>query len=366
VVDRDGPRARVTALGELLAARIAAAGPIGVDVYMGACLGDPQHGYYRTKAGIGATGDFTTAPEISQIFGELIGLWLADRWQASGSPTVFELVELGPGRGVLMQDALRAACQALPAFAAAARLHLVDISLLLRDEQRRRLGIHNPVFRESLFDVPNEAPLFLVANEFFDALPVRQFVRRGAIWRERVVDRSGGAFRFADGASIDFARNAAPDGAIVETCPLGEDIAREIARRIRRHGGAALTIDYGTAVSGWGDTLQAVRRHQPCSIFEYPGECDLTAHVDFPALAAAAQAEGAACHGIVGQGAFLARLGLPLRLERLLRANPHQHDLVAASRRLLDPLEMGTLFKVMAITRKSQPVPPGFTAALEI
>jgi NADH dehydrogenase [ubiquinone] 1 alpha subcomplex assembly factor 7 len=366
VVDGNGPRARVTALGELLAARIAAAGPIGVDAYMGACLGDPQHGYYRTKAGIGAAGDFTTAPEISQIFGELIGLWLADRWQAAGSPAFFELVELGPGRGVLMQDALRAAGQALPAFVAAARLNLVDISAPLRDEQIKRLAVHNPVFRESLLDVPNEAPLFLVANEFFDALPVRQFVRRGAIWRERMVDCSGGGFGFADGERIDFAREAAPDGAIVETCPLGEGIAREIARRVCRHGGAALVIDYGTAVSGWGDTLQAVRQHKRAGIFDEPGACDLTAHVDFPALATAAQGEGAACHGIVTQGAFLARLGLPLRLERLLRANPHQRDLVAASRRLLDPGEMGTLFKAMAITAKSQPVPPGFTAEFEI
>jgi len=365
VADPGGARARVTALGRALAARIAADGPIGVDAYMAACLGDPEHGYYRTKSGIGAAGDFTTAPEISQIFGELIGLWLADRWQAAGSPAIFDLVELGPGRGVLMQDALRAAAKTLPAFVGAARLHLVDISAPLRAEQRRRLGRYNPVFCESLAEIRSDAPLFLVANEFFDALPARQFVRRGDAWRERLVGRHDGALRFVDGPAVDFRRQDAPDGAVVETSPVGEAIARDIAGRIVRQGGAALAIDYGTAVSGWGDTLQAVRAHKRANVFDDPGECDLTVHVDFPALAAAARSEGASCTGIVGQGAFLARLGLPVRLGQLVRANPGAGEIVAASRRLLDPGEMGTLFKAMAIGQKSHGLPPGFTDEFE-
>lgn len=356
----------MTPLGQALAKRIAADGPIGVDAYMAACLADPDHGYYRTKAGVGAAGDFTTAPEISQIFGELIGLWLAERWQAAGAPAVFDLVELGPGRGVLMQDALRAAAKAVPAFVAAARLHLVDISAPLRAEQRNRLGGYKPIFCESLFDIRSDAPLFLVANEFFDALPARQFVRRGDVWHERLVDWRAGKFRFVDGPVVEFARDGAPDGAVVETSPAGEATMREIAKRIFRQGGAALAIDYGTAVSGWGDTLQAVRRHARADAFDDPGECDLTVHVDFPALAAAALGAGASCTGIVGQGAFLARLGLPLRLAQLVRANPGASDIVAASRRLLDPGEMGTLFKAMAIGQRSHALPPGFTAFHEV
>ncbi len=370
MADRDGAQPRVTALARKLGARIAASGPLPVDAYMAACLADEEFGYYRSATAIGAAGDFTTAPEIAQVFGELVGLWLADQWQAQGAPQRFNLVELGPGRGVLMQDALRAAGQALPAFAAAARLHLVDISVPMREEQRRRLAAHAPTWHAELADVPNDAPLFAVANEFFDALPVRQHVRRGLAWHERRVGLHEGRLGFVEGEAVpvDFARAEAPEGAVVETCPAGEAIAQELGARIAELGGAALAIDYGTAVSGWGDTLQALRKHKPVDVFEAPGECDLTAHVDFPALMAAARKGGAASYGIVGQGAFLTRLGLPVRLGRLLRsAAPRQaRDLAKASQRLLDPREMGTLFKVVCIVPAGSAPPPGFVSELEI
>lgn len=370
MADRNGAQPRVTALARKLAARIAACGPLPVDAYMAACLADEEFGYYRRTNAIGAAGDFTTAPEISQVFGELVGLWLADQWQAQGAPTRFNLVELGPGRGVLMQDALRAAGQALPAFLAAARLHLVDISVPMRDEQRRRLGAYAPNWHADLADVPNDAPIFVVANEFFDALPVRQHVRRGAAWHERRVGLPDGRLGFVDGdaVEVDFTRPQAPDGAIVETCPAGEKIGCALGARIAEQGGAALAIDYGTSVSGWGDTLQALRKHKPIDVFEAPGECDLTAHVDFPVLMAAARKGGAASFGIVGQGAFLTRLGLPVRLGRLLKSAAPRlaRELAQASQRLLDPREMGTLFKVVSIVPAGSVPPPGFAAGLEI
>jgi NADH dehydrogenase [ubiquinone] 1 alpha subcomplex assembly factor 7 len=355
-------------LGDRLAARIAATGPIGVDDFMHTCLADPEYGYYRTRMAVGAAGDFTTAPEISQIFGELIGLWLADRWQAAGSPAAFRLVELGPGRGVLMQDALRAAGTALPGFVAAAKLGLVEISETMRAAQRERLGGYAPSFAASLDDVPDDAPLFLVANEFFDALPVRQCVKRGAVWCERRVDFRDGGFAFVDGPACPAppGRDAAPDGVVVETCPLGEAIAGAIAARIAARGGAALIVDYGTAVPGWGDTLQAVRKHAKVPAFDRPGESDLTAHVDFPALLAAAERNGAAAHGVATQAALLTRLGLPVRLGRLMRAAPTRAKALAeASRRLLDPGEMGTLFKAIAIVPRDAPPPPGFLPVRE-
>ncbi len=337
--------------------------------YMQACLADPEHGYYRDGVPLGAAGDFTTAPEISQAFGEMLGLWLAERWQALGAPARLHLVELGPGRGTLMDDALRATARALPAFAAAARLHLVEISRTLRAVQGERLARATPVFHASFDDVPDDAPLFLVANEFFDALPVRQFVRRGPAWRERVIVHEAGTFAFADGqlvaapplSAVQIAD--APDGAVVEACPAALEIAAAIARRLVRTGGAALFVDYGTDRSGWGDTLQAVRRHAKAGVFDTPGECDLTAHVDFPRLADAARAAGAAAFGPVGQGDFLRRIGIHARLAVLARgADPRTaRNIADASRRLLDEREMGTLFKVVALQApEAAGAPPGF------
>ena len=355
-------------LGRRLAARITTDGPITVHDFMQTCLADPAHGYYRAGDRLGAAGDFTTAPEISQAFGEMIGLWLAERWQAAGSPSRVALVEFGPGRGVLMDDALRAIGKALPGFASAATLHLVEISRTLRDVQARRLARAAPVFHDALDTVPEDVPLFAIGNEFFDALPVRQLVRKGVRWYERVVALESGAFAFAEGTEIacpplsDAQLADAPDGAVVEVCPAALDIAARVAVRIRRSGGAALFVDYGTARSGWGDTLQAVRRHEKVPVFGEPGESDLTAHVDFPRLVDVARKAGAAAFGPVGQGDFLRRIGIHARLAKLAHgADPEAaRNLSLASRRLLADDEMGTLFKVVAFQPTAAGAPPGF------
>ncbi|MBI3505310.1 MAG: SAM-dependent methyltransferase [Proteobacteria bacterium] len=336
---------------------------------METCLADPEHGYYREGNRLGAAGDFTTAPEISQVYGEMIGLWLAERWQAAGAPPGVALVEFGPGRGVLMDDALRAIAKVLPGFAAAASLHLVEISRTLRAAQGARLGRAAPVFHDTLDTVPDDIPLFAVGNEFLDALPVRQFVRRGSSWRERVVALDGKAFVFAEGAAVaepplsDRQKEDAPDGAIVEACPAALDLAQRLAARIKHTGGAALFVDYGTARSGWGDTLQAVRRHEKVAVFDAPGECDLTAHVDFPRIVDVARVAGAAAFGPVGQGDFLRRIGIHARLATLVRAaDPDTaRRLAAATRRLLADDEMGTLFKAVAFQPTAAGAsPPGF------
>jgi NADH dehydrogenase [ubiquinone] 1 alpha subcomplex assembly factor 7 len=358
----------VNGLAAKLAARIAAHGPLVVHDWMDACLADPEHGYYRHGARLGAAGDFTTAPEISQVFGELVGLWLAERWQAAGAPQRCLLVEPGPGRGTLMDDALRAIARAAPGFAAAAELHLVEISATLRAAQAAKLARANPVFHEVFETLPDGVPLFLVANEFFDALPVRQFVRRGAAWRERAVDCVDGAFAFVDGPVVADPPLAqaqladAPDGAVAEACPAALDVAARIGARIARDGGAAIAVDYGTHRSGWGDTLQALRAHAKASPLGTPGECDLTAHVDFPRLAHAARGAGAAAFGPVPQGDLLRRLGAHARFAALARGadGARAAALVAAARRLLDDGEMGTLFKAVAFQRAGAPPPPGF------
>ncbi len=356
-------------LSALLRRRIQAAGPITVGDYMAEALGHPEHGYYRTRDPLGAAGDFITAPEVSQMFGELVGLWCAEMWRASGAPDPVLLVELGPGRGTLMADALRAARMA-PEFTRALSVNLVETSPVLRERQRETLAGQEAAWRDSIDDVPG-GPLLLVANEFFDALPVRQFERTKAGWRERMVGLDGERFcvALAPGESAAAAlipeavRKAARQGDVAEIRPAVLAVVRTIGERIARFGGAALIVDYGHAAPAVGDTLQAVRNHESCDWLVDPGEADLTAHVDFAILARAAREAGAAAHGPVPQGAFLTALGLPVRADRLRReATPAQaRDIEAACRRLIDPAEMGTLFKVLALTPTDAPPPPGFT-----
>ena len=345
-----------SALERELVATIRSTGPIPLHRYMEIALQHPEHGYYRRGDPLGGAGDFTTSPEISQIFGELIGLWLVDRWEAASRPDPAILVELGPGRGTLMADALRAAALA-PDFLKAARLHLVESSATLRAMQARKL---DAVWHERLADVP-QGPTLLVANEFFDALPIHQFVREADGWSERHVglDDTGGLALLSGPAGPETALipnvlEDVPTGAVVELCPTGLAIVSDIARRIAGHGGAALIVDYGYARSAPGESLQAVRRHQPVGILDRPGESDLTAHVNFEHLRTVARARGADTAGPVGQGAFLAALGIRLRaamLER--RAMPAQRkDIRAAVRRLVEPDMMGELFKVMAVVPK--------------
>jgi NADH dehydrogenase [ubiquinone] 1 alpha subcomplex assembly factor 7 len=350
-----------------IARRIGAEGPLSVAAFMAMALHDPQHGYYATCGPIGRDGDFITAPEISQIFGELIGLWCADLWQRSGAPDPVNLVELGPGRGTLMQDLLRAAA-GVPAFHRAMRLHLVEASPLLRAEQQRRLAGSDPCFVASLDEIP-AGPLFVVANEFLDALPVRQFVRGRADWAERLVGFDGQRLVFVAGPESPTATllvsppmRDAPPGTIVEIGTAAASLAGVVAERLRRDPGAALFVDYGYADGGSGSTLAGLRAHQPVSALEMPGETDLSAHVDFEAVAVAARAAGAQVYGPIEQGCFLAMLGAGARLQRLTEhATAAQREaLEAGLKRLIDPAQMGTLFKALAIVSPGSPAPAGF------
>ena len=334
-----------------------------VAAFMEEALFHPRFGYYATRDPLGARGDFVTAPEVSQTFGELIGLWCADLWRRIGAPGELRLVELGPGRGTMMADALRAA-RLVPGFGAAARLHLVERGALLRAAQDRALGQFAPQWHDDLDDVP-DGPMILLANEFLDALPVRQFVRQDGAWHERLVglDRAG-ALRFvldAAPATVE-APKGAGDGAVREIRPAATALARTIAARLRRAGGAALVIDYGYAPSACGDTLQAMRRHRRHDVLSHPGEADLTAQVDFAAVADAAAAAGARAWGPVPQGAFLLSLGLEARAEKLIAQASDEAALLVRSgcRRLVDPAEMGTLFKALALTPADGAAPAGF------
>ncbi len=362
-------RAVLNRLAERLARRIRAAGPITVADYMAAALGDPEDGYYRQAEPLGQAGDFTTAPEISQVFGELIGAWLADCWEKTGRADPVQLIELGPGRGTLMADALRATAR-VPGWHAALRLHLVEINPRFRQAQAERLARFRPQWHESLATVP-DGPLLLVANEFFDALPVRQLVREAGAWRERLIDWSEpDGFRFVTartpsplGMLIPDAVRDAADGAVYELSPASLGVAAELARRIGSQGCAALVIDYGRAVSVPEPSLQAVRAHRMVDVLDEPGRADLSAHVDFAMLARAARDAGAATQGPVAQGEFLARMGLALRVERLKRAASADQvrALDDAVARLAGATAMGELFKVLAITEPGLS-PSGFAA----
>ena len=350
----------MTALAEILKARIAATGPITVAQYMAECLLHPQHGYYTTRPPFGAEGDFTTAPEISQMFGELLGLCLAQHWLDLGCPAPFTLAELGPGRGTLMADVLRAT-RGVPGFHAAARVVLVEASPRLRAVQAATLAPHAPLWLDDAGELP-EQPLFLLANEFFDALPIHQYQRDARGWCERLVGLRDGALCF--GLSEPMPRpdlTAAfpddPPGTVVETCPEAQRQLGSIARRLQHHGGLALILDYG----GWrskGDTLQALKHHAFADPLAEPGLADLTAHVDFAALAAAA----GLAHRYTTQGRLLVALGIEARAVRLAQgltgAALATH--LAATRRLTDPAEMGELFKALAIFPAIAPPPPGF------
>ena len=354
-------------LHEDILREIGAHGPISVARYMALALGHPTHGYYMTRDPLGAAGDFTTAPEISQMFGELLGLWAAARWRAMGSPDPVTLVELGPGRGTLMADAWRA-LQGMPDMAAASRIVLVETSPALRAAQAKTLA-HAPVVWADSVDAVPPGPSIVLANEFLDALPVHQFVAVGGAWRERLVDATAeGALRFVASPAPTPATawlpeavkaSSPPDGTIAEASPAGHAVVRTVAERIAGAGGAALFVDYGPARSAPGDSLQAVRGHDHVDVFDGPGTADLTCHVDFASLATTAIDAGAAAHGPVEQGAFLRALGIEIRAQALAaKATAAQRRaLDAALHRLCGADQMGQLFKALAITPRG-PVPP--------
>ena len=348
-------------LAERLRRRIETLGPIDLGEYMQAALADPDSGYYATRDPLGAAGDFTTAPEISQMFGELVGLWAAAVWQQMRAPDPVLLVELGPGRGTMMADALRAAAT-MPAFRRALRLHLVEASPTLEARQRQSLSGTEAGWHRSLASLP-DGPIIVLANEFVDALPIRQLELTASGWRERLVDCDGeGGFRFllaesALAALVPGTLAATTPGAIAELSPARLALADALGRRIRQSGGAALIIDYGYEVSAVGDTLQALKGHRPHPPLQAPGTADLTAHVDFAAFAEAARQAGADVHGPVEQGAWLQRLGIAERARRLAQKRP---AVMTDLHRLIDAGEMGTLFKALALAPPGQATPPGF------
>ena len=351
----------MTPLARLLVERIREGGPITVADYMADCLLHPVHGYYTTRDPFGVAGDFTTAPEISQMFGELVGLALAQAWLDQGAPAPFTLAELGPGRGTLMADVLRAT-RGVPGFHAAAQVVLVEASPVLRQAQQATAGrAHDHGLRWiTAADGLPAQPLFLIANEFFDALPIHQYQCVNGRWHERLVGLKDGALAFglAERGLPTLGTPAArqrDEGLIVEEHRAGGFVIKALAHRLHHHGGLALIIDYG----GWrsrGDTLQALRAHAFDDPLAHPGEADLTAHVDFEALAWGQP------HNYTTQGEFLLRLGIGARAARLAQrlqgAALESH--LAALRRLTDPAEMGSLFKVLALTGPDAPLPPGF------
>ncbi len=351
----------MTPIEALLRRQIEATGPVTLAEYMALCLSHPEHGYYTTQDPLGKAGDFVTSPEISQMFGELLGLALAQAWVEQGSPTAFILAELGPGSGQLMSDALRAASRA-PGFAEAAELWLVETSPVLRAEQAKRLP--QPNWADTVDDLP-DGPLFLIANEFFDALPIRQYHLQNDRWRETVVGIEDDKLTLGL-KTLPEAVEDAPDGAIRERCPSGEAFAGAIAKRIADHGGAAIIVDYGydQSIPEGADTFQAVREHAYVDPLSHPGTADLTAHVHFGALAMTARDMGAATSQLITQGDLLNRLGIGARAASLVRAAPDQIDAVeAALKRLTHTDEMGSLFKALAIYPVGAPPPPGFEDA---
>lgn len=343
-------------------------GPISIARYMAACLYDPRQGYYATRSAIGAEGDFITAPEVSQMFGELIGLWAVQMWTDMGCPKDFQLIELGPGNGTLMADILRAA-RIAPDFLNSTCVTLVEMSNPLRAEQARKLnGLGVKLAWADSLREATPGPSLILGNEFLDCLPIRQFVREGGGWRERLVglDLDQLVFclapeRQTSDALIPEALRNAPEGSLVEIRPQAEAVMQDIGRRFRDHPGAALFIDYGPAQSEVGDTLQAVLQHKKVAALETPGFADLTARVDFAELIRAGVEAGLYAHGPETQGRFLRSLGLDIRAANLITRNPDKgSEIVRAKDRLASADEMGELFKAVCFTAQGVGTPPGF------
>lgn len=348
-----------TPLENLIVAMIREDGPMPIDRYMALCLGHPLHGYYTSRDPFGPDGDFITAPEISQIFGELVGIWSAAAFQALGAPRQFSLIELGPGRGTLMSDVLRAT-RVMPGFNDAAHIHLVETSPTLRKLQGGKLGA-KVTWHETVGSLP-DGPSIIIANEFFDALPIRQYEFHQGQWMERRIGLSADDRLVLGRTAFPFAGPPASEGAIIEIGPARDDIARLIGARLARLPGALLIFDYGHAASALGDTLQAVRRHKFCSILDRPGEADLTSHVDFESLGSALAQSGAVTHGPITQRQFLLAMGIETRAALLSRkAKLAERKIIAqATERLAGENQMGNLFKVMAATSPGLATPYPF------
>ncbi len=341
-----------------LRAKIESDGPLTVETFMDICLNDPEHGYYRVGTPIGRGGDFITAPEISQTFGELIGLWAAAMWQSMGQPKPFNFIEFGPGRGTLMADALRAA-RIVPGFINAAALHLIEASQVLKAEQTRLLSAYRPSWHETVTSVPPGCCI-AIANEFFDTLPIRQIVYKDGAWRERRVTLTNAGFDFIaaeEAVSVDLPPGDEEE--VREICPSALQVLEEITAVAEQHPLIMLIIDYGHREQGSGDTLQAVAGHRFADPLHLPGKVDLSAHVDFAKLAQHACRLGLKVSGPLDLGLFLTRLGIGKRLQKLCESAPHQAEsLRAGVRRLISPEHMGALFQVMALSVRVPPPPP--------
>lgn len=356
----------MTPLYQKLVALIEAEGPISIERYMALCLGDPEHGYYMTRDPFGKRGDFTTAPEITQMFGELIGLWIADLFLKLGSPKSIGIAEIGPGRGTLMADAIRA-MRAIPNLLDSAHFYLIETSPVLTRIQQGRLAAveARTTWLQSVDELPDELTI-LIANEWFDALPIRQYQRVEKGWAERLIGLDGD-HNLILGIDTLKIRPAADDiaiGTVRERAVIGETLMGQIASRLQTYGGAFLAIDYGSAQSGFGDTLQAVKHHRFVPVLDAPGEADLTTQVDFAALLRVAQKSGGRIFGPIHQADFLLSLGLQERATRLMQqADDNQKKaIVAAFERLTNRGQtgMGALFKAIAVTHARSPDPAGF------
>lgn len=353
------------ALLDIIKNEIREEGPISVARYMELALGHPEHGYYIKRDPFGERGDFITAPEICQIFGEMIGLWSAELWHQMGAGPV-QIVEMGPGRGTLMADFLRAT-KHVDEFHAHMTIHFVETSPHLQDAQFHAVHeLHDRFeWHSTIEDVP-EAPSIFIANEFFDALPIRQHMQTDSGMKERLVgldDEDKLVFVLeAGGLSLAKGESKIAEGTVMESCPVGKQIMAELSRRVKQHGGGALIIDYGYLGEAHQDTLQALKNHAFHNVLSEPGEADVTAHVDFATLLEVAEGQGVGFHGPIEQGKLLSRLGAELRANMLIQhASPDQQEqLVSGLRRLIDPNQMGELFKAIAITQHSGIVPAGF------
>ncbi len=351
-------------LAERLKAQISQDGPISVAAYMTLCLHDPSDGYYATRPALGGQGDFITAPLVSQMFGELIGLWAVETWTRLGKPSPFRLVEVGPGDGTLMSDLLRAVRLA-PDFIAAADLWLVETSAPLRTAQAEKLAgaVLQPRWADSLDDVAEGAPVILIGNELLDCLPARQFVMTPGGWVERLVGLGPDGELAFGLAPSDHGLAPEPDAPVLEVSPAQEAFAAQVAQRVVRERGAALLIDYGRSEPEFGDTLQSLKAHEKVDPLAFPGESDLTIHTDFPAVLAAAREAEADTAGPIPQGLFLGRLGLQHRAEALIAARPDLAPVIGRQKnRLMAPDQMGELFKVISIHQPGFPS-PGFETA---
>ena len=362
----------MTPLEKILIDKIRSHGPINIATFMEQVLCHPEFGYYTSRDPLGRSGDFITAPEISQMFGELMGLWAADLWHQMGKPSEVVLFECGPGRGTLMADMLRVA-KKVPEFAEAIKIHLLETSPVLREKQRQAVKGQEIVFHDDLPVRALGAPVILIANEFLDALPVRQLIRNGQNWDERTVavDSEKGLIFSQKPLPPGEYKNlpqTARDGEIFEISPAQDDFTRKTCNMLKA-GGAGLFIDYGYTKSAPGDTLQAVRNHRYVDVLEEIGQADLTAHVNFERLAHVAQEEGAKIHGPVTQSRFLLSLGLAERAENLIKTAQSAHspsdenslqNIKSAVLRLSGPTGMGQLFKAICLTHDRTLKPAGF------